>query len=84
MDAKHTVPSLSEGPMRRYVLDSLAAGHSVSIQTSDDSIASRLFTLGTRMGAKISIQNSVGSSKSMVIRLDSEAGTAHFDLYRMH
>lgn len=84
MDATQTARSFSTGSLRRYVLDSLAVGHSVSIQTCNGNLAAGLVAIGNEMGARISVKNSDGTNKAMVIRLESAGGSAHFDLYTMH
>ena len=84
MDATQTEGSFSEVSLRRYVLDSLAVGHSVSIETCDGSLAAGLVAIGNEMGAKISVRNSTGPDKSMIISLESAGGSAHFDLYTMN
>lgn len=84
MDATQTARPFSPGAMRRYVLDSLAVGRSVSIRTSNHNLAAGLFAIANEMGALVSVENSTGPGKSMIIRLESGGGSEHFDLYTMH
>lgn len=85
MGATQNARSFSKDSLlRRYVLDSLAVGHSVSVQTYDGNLAAGLFALGDRMGAKTSVRNSTGPDKSWIIELKSGAGSTHFDLYTMN
>lgn len=82
MDATQNAQSFSQVSLRRYVLDSLAVGRSLSIQTGNDKLAAGLFKIGNQMGAKVSVRNS--DNNSWIIRLESGPGSTHFDLYTMH
>jgi hypothetical protein len=84
MDATQNARSFSQGSLRRYVLDTLAVGRSVSIQTSNSDLVAGLVAIGNRLGAKISVVNASGPGKSMIINVESAAGSAYFDLYTMN
>lgn len=84
MDATQTARSFSAGSLRRYVLDSLAVGQTVSIHTCSSSVAAGLVAIGNEMGARISVQNSKDPERSMIISLESAPGSVHFDLYNMN
>lgn len=86
MDATQNARSFSKDSLlRRYVLDSLAVGRSVSVQTSDGKFAAGLFEIGNQMGAKISVCNSTDPRNAgVIIKLESGPGSAHFDLYSMN
>ncbi len=85
MDATQNARSFSkESLLRRYVLDSLAVGRSVSIETCDGRFAAGLFEIGNKMGAKISVRNSTDPGTPWIISFESAAGSAHFDLYTMN
>ncbi len=84
MDATQNARPFSRSSLRRYVLDSLAVGHSISIQTGNSNLAAGLLAFGNQMGAKISVRNSTDPANSWIIHLESDLGAAHFDLYTMH
>ncbi len=85
MDATQNARSFSTDLLlRRYVLDSLAVGRPVSIQTCDDKFAAGLFAIGNQMGAKITVRHSPETADSWIISLESAAGSVHFDLYTMN
>ena len=84
MDATQNERAFSTLSTRRYVLDSLAVGRSVSVRTSNTSLIAGLVEIGNQMGARISVANSAGPEKSMIISIESAGGSNHFDLYTMN
>lgn len=85
MDATQNARSFSnDSRLRRYVLDSLAVGRPVSVQTCNGKLAARLFKIGNQMGARTSVRSSTDADKSWIISLESAAGSVHFDLYTMN
>ncbi len=85
MDATQNARSFSkDARLRRHILDCLAVGHSVSIETCNANLAANLVEIGNKMGAKISVRNSMAPGKPWTVSLDPAAGSTHFDLYTMN
>jgi len=80
MDADHIAPSRSETDrLRRYVLDSLAAGQTIAVHCSDRSAAQGFIALGTRFGAQ-----SVATRSANGWQIQITSGPGSLDLYTIH
>lgn len=82
MDAAQNAwtPSASAN-LRRYVLDSLAIGRSVSIQCSDAASTDTVRALGERIGALHSTRPSRGG---WAVRIMASPGLQHFDIFSLN
>ena len=66
--------------LRRYLLDSLATGRSVSVQCPDNDDARKIWELGADMGAEPTIRR---HAKGWNVCIPA-GGANHFNLYTLH
>lgn len=67
--------------LRRYLLDSLATGRSISVQCPDRKYAQEVWEIGADMGAEPTIRR---DAKGWKVCISAGGGASHFNLYTLH